>query len=67
MREGIGKREREDMHANNPRAADLDAVRQQNIIRLWNQLRRLQRERQPTAAVVRQIEDALAACERAAA
>jgi hypothetical protein len=37
----------------------MDAARQREIIRLWNRLRLLERERRPTAAVRRQIERAL--------
>ena len=39
----------------------MDAARQQEIIRLWNRLRLLEREGRPTAAVRRQIERALEA------
>lgn len=38
-----------------------------DIIRLWNQLRRLQREGRPTAALQRQIKRALAARDEAEA
>jgi cell division septal protein FtsQ len=37
----------------------MDAVKEREIIRLWNQLRLLQREGRPTAAIRRQIEKAL--------
>lgn len=45
----------------------MDAERDREIIRLWNELRRLQREGRPTAVVVRRIEQALAAREQEAA
>jgi hypothetical protein len=45
----------------------MDAEKEREIIRLWNSLRRLEREGQPTAAVLRQIEQALAEQERRAA
>ena len=54
-------------HAKNRDAADFDADRQRKVIRLWNQLRRLQKAGQPTAAVVRRIEAALAERESCAA
>lgn len=38
----------------------MDAQQDRDIIRLWNELRRLQREGRPTAAVQRRIEQALA-------
>jgi hypothetical protein len=38
----------------------MDAGKQRDIIRLWNLLRRLEREGRPTAIVRRQIEAALA-------
>jgi hypothetical protein len=44
----------------------MDAAREREIIRLWNRLRLLQKEGRPTAAVRRQIEEALAAREAAA-
>ena len=37
----------------------MDIAKQQEIIRLWHRLRRLEREGRPTAAVRRQIEEAL--------
>ena len=37
----------------------MDAARERQIIRLWNQLRRLEREGRSTEAVRRQIEKAL--------
>ena len=37
----------------------MDAVKEREIIRLWNQLRLLQREGRPTTAVRRLIEKAL--------
>jgi hypothetical protein len=45
----------------------LDASQAREIIRLWNQLRRLEREGRPAAAVRRRIEKALAERERDAA
>lgn len=45
----------------------MDDEKQREIIRLWNSLRRLEREGRPTAEVVRQIEKALAEQERRAA
>jgi hypothetical protein len=47
--------------------AAMDAERDREIIRLWNELRRLQREGRPTASLVRRIETALAAREQEAA
>jgi hypothetical protein len=44
----------------------MDAEREREIIRLWNRLRLLQRQGQPTAAVRRLIEKALAEREEAA-
>jgi hypothetical protein len=44
----------------------MDVVKEQEIIRLWNRLRLLQREGRSTAAVLRQLEKALAEHERAA-
>jgi hypothetical protein len=38
----------------------MDAAREREIIRLWNRLRLLEREGRPTAAIRRQIEQALA-------
>jgi hypothetical protein len=38
----------------------MDAGKERDIIRLWNLLRRLEREGRPTAIVRRQIEAALA-------
>jgi hypothetical protein len=37
----------------------MDAVKEREIIRLWNRLRLLEREGRPTTAVRRQIEKAL--------
>jgi hypothetical protein len=37
----------------------MDAGKEREIIRLWNQLRRLERQGRPTAVVRRQIEKAL--------
>ena len=45
----------------------MDADQQRNIIRLWNELRLLERQGRPTAVVRRQIEKALAERERHAA
>ncbi|WP_338826792.1 hypothetical protein [Bradyrhizobium sp. 27S5] len=43
----------------------MDAESDRDIIRLWNELRRLQREGRPTALMIRRIEKALAARETA--
>ncbi|HEV7821586.1 MAG TPA: hypothetical protein VGO84_10435 [Burkholderiales bacterium] len=45
----------------------MDAEKERKIIRLWNRLRRLERQGRPTALVVRQIQKALAERERHAA
>jgi len=45
----------------------MDTAKDREIIRLWNELRRLQRDGGATAPIIRQIEQALAARERAAA
>jgi hypothetical protein len=45
----------------------MDPATERKIIRLWNRLRRLEREGRPTALVRRQIEQALAERERHAA
>ncbi|MGX1107490.1 MULTISPECIES: hypothetical protein [Bradyrhizobium] len=45
----------------------MDAERDREIIRLWNELRRLQREGRPTVLLVRRIEKALAEREQEAA
>jgi hypothetical protein len=45
----------------------MDAGKEREIIRLWNLLRRLEREGRPTALVRRQIEAALAEQNRVAA
>jgi hypothetical protein len=45
----------------------MDAGKEQEIIRLWNRLRLLEREGRQTVAVRRQIEKALAERERHAA
>ncbi|MBR0895007.1 hypothetical protein JQ616_08615 [Bradyrhizobium tropiciagri] len=45
----------------------MDVERDREIIRLWNELRRLQREGRPTAVLIRRIEQALAAREQEAA
>jgi len=45
----------------------MDARKEREIIRLWNLLRRLEREGRPTALVRRQIETALTERERDAA
>jgi len=50
-----------------PENAAMDAERDREIIRLWNELRRLQREGRPTASMVRRIEQALAVREQEAA
>jgi hypothetical protein len=39
--------------------APMQVDKERELIRLWNQLRRLEREGRPTASVVRQIEKAL--------
>jgi hypothetical protein len=44
----------------------MDVDKEQEIIRLWNRLRLLQREGRSTGAVLRQLEKALAERERAA-
>jgi hypothetical protein len=44
----------------------MDIAKEQEIIRLWNRYRLLQREGRPTDAIVRQLEKALAQRERAA-
>jgi len=48
------------------RFATMDAEQEREIIRLWNRLRLLQRQGQPTDAVRRQIEKAMAEREQAA-
>jgi hypothetical protein len=45
----------------------MDPATERKIIRLWNLLRRLEREGRPTALVRRQIEQALTERERHAA
>ena len=45
----------------------MDVEKEREIIRLWNRLRRLEREGRPTGELVRQIEQALAEQERRAA
>jgi hypothetical protein len=45
----------------------MDAETERQIIRLWNRLRRLERDGRPTAEVRRQIEKALADVDRHAA
>jgi hypothetical protein len=45
----------------------MDPATERNIIRLWNRLRLLEREGRPTAALRRQIEEALAEREQHAA
>jgi hypothetical protein len=45
----------------------MDAEKEQEIIRLWNRLRRLEREGRPAEAIRRQIEKALAERDRHAA
>jgi hypothetical protein len=44
----------------------MDVVKEQEIIRLWNRLRLLQRQGRSTRAVLRLLEQALAEHERAA-
>jgi hypothetical protein len=44
----------------------MNVLKEQEIIRLWNRLRLLQREGRATDAVLRQLEEALAERERAA-
>jgi hypothetical protein len=44
----------------------MNIAKEQEIIRLWNRLRLLQREGRATGAVLRQLEKALAEQERAA-
>jgi uncharacterized protein YabN with tetrapyrrole methylase and pyrophosphatase domain len=46
---------------------EMDVEKEREIIRLWNRLRRLEREGRPTAELVKQIEQALAEQERRAA
>jgi hypothetical protein len=43
----------------------MDAVREREIIRLWNRLRLLEREGRPVTAIRRQIDKALAERETA--
>ena len=45
----------------------MDAEKEQEIIRLWNRLRRFEREGLPADAIRREIEKALAERERHAA
>ncbi len=45
----------------------MDEASERRIIRLWNRLRLLEKEGRPIAAVLRQIESALAERERHAA
>jgi hypothetical protein len=49
-----------------PEEADMNIGKEQEIIRLWNSLRLLQREGRATDAILRQLEKALAAREHAA-
>jgi hypothetical protein len=42
----------------------VNAEKDREIIRLWHELRRLEREGRPSAAIVRRIEEALAVRER---
>jgi hypothetical protein len=44
----------------------MNVAKEQQIIRLWNRLRRLQREGRSTTAVLRQLERVLAEREHAA-
>jgi hypothetical protein len=46
--------------------ARMTVAKEQQIIRLWNRLRRLQRDGRSTTAVLRQLERALAEREHAA-
>jgi len=55
------------VHIEAPRENAMDAERDREIIRLWNELRRLQREGRPTELMIRRIERALAAREQEAA
>jgi Flp pilus assembly protein TadB len=48
------------------RSAAMDIAKEQEIIRLWNRYRLLQREGLATDAVLRQLEKVLAERERAA-
>ena len=50
-----------------PETTAMDAEKEQEIIRLWNRLRRLEREGRPAADIRRQIEKALAERDRHAA
>jgi hypothetical protein len=45
----------------------MDAASERKLIRLWNRLRRLEKEGRPITAVLRQIKTALAERERHAA
>ena len=54
-------------HAKTEVAAHADAVKEQEIIRLWHRLRLLEKEGRSVTIVVRQIEKALAERERHAA
>ena len=55
------------VHIGASEEAAMDAGKERQIIRLWNQLRLLEREGHPTEAVRRQIEQALAERESRAA
>ena len=55
------------VHNNATEEIAMDADQERRIIRLWNQLRLLEREGRPTQALRRQIEQALAECEPRAA
>jgi hypothetical protein len=48
------------------RSAAMDIAKEQEIIRLWNRYRLLQRQGLATDAILRQLEKALAERERAA-
>jgi hypothetical protein len=45
----------------------MDVAKEQELIRLWNRLRLLEREGRPVTAVLRQLQRALAERERDAA
>jgi hypothetical protein len=49
------------------RETAMDAEKERDIIRLWNELRRLERAGRPTASIIRRIEKALSEREREAA
>jgi hypothetical protein len=47
-----------------PKRPLMDVEKERDIIRLWNELRRLERAGRPTAAIRREIEKALSERER---